>query len=59
MRMHFAFCRNCETFSLWEPRGRPRVFAVHHRRHAEGVPQWLPQVRLQIVIILNAFLVNR
>lgn len=37
-------CRNCETFSLWKSGRRARVSTVHDWRHAESLPEWIPQV---------------
>lgn len=37
-------CRDCPALPLWQPGGCARVPALHHRCHAEGLPEWLHQV---------------
>lgn len=40
-----SLLRDRPALPFWEPGGRTRVSAVHHRRHAEGLPERLCQVR--------------
>ena len=40
-----SLLRDRPALPLWKPGGRTRVSAVYHRRHAEGLPERLCQVR--------------
>lgn len=48
-------CRNRKTFSFWKSGRRTRVSTVHHRRHAESLSEWIPQVRLRLRLFFVLF----